>query len=147
MEKSHQTSKKMVDFSKYLSFVLRHGAQEVGVHMDKQGYVSVDEIMKTKRAKGYTFNDLKFVVDNNNKKRFEINEVDEDGKKVLKIRAVQGHTITVGQADAGLGRRVLVHRGHGRGRGADDHPRYGLQGVDQLHPLPGAEAHGEEPHP
>lgn len=94
--KSHQMSKKMVDFSKYLSFVLRHGAEEVGVAMDKQGYVSVDELLKTKKAKGYTFNDLKSVVDNNNKKRFEMNEVEEEGKKVLKIRAVQGHTITVG---------------------------------------------------
>lgn len=85
----------MTDFSKYLSFVLRHGANEIGVAMDQQGYVSVDEILKTKKAKGYTFNDLKLVVDNNNKKRFEMNEIEEDGKKTLKIRAVQGHTITV----------------------------------------------------
>lgn len=95
MEQTIRLSKKHVDFSKYLSFVLRHGAEEVGVHMDKQGYVSVDEILKTKKAKGYTFNDLKTVVETNNKKRFEMNEVDQDGVKVLKIRAVQGHTITV----------------------------------------------------
>lgn len=96
MEQTVRLSKKHVDFSKYLSFVLRHGAEEVGVHMDKQGYVAVDDILKTKKAKGYTFNDLKTVVDTNNKKRFEMAEVEQEGKKVLKIRAVQGHTITVG---------------------------------------------------
>src|SRR5688500_1055051 len=98
MEKTNQSqqmNKKMVDFSKYLSLVHRHGANEVGMKMDKQGYISVDELMATKKAKHYTMNDLKFVVDNNSKKRFEINEIEEDGKKIMKIRAVQGHTITV----------------------------------------------------
>lgn len=93
--KSHQMSKKMVDFSKYLSFVLRHGASEVGVTMDKQGFVTVSELLATKKAKGYTMEDLKLVVDNNNKKRFEMIEVEDADKKTktLKIRAVQGHTI------------------------------------------------------
>ena len=89
-------NKKMVDLSKYLSFVLRHGASEVGLQIDKQGYVSVDDILATKKSKAYTLADVKFVVETNNKKRFELNEIEqEDGKKVLKIRAVQGHTITV----------------------------------------------------
>ncbi len=86
--------KKMVDFSKYLSFVLRHSANEIGVHMDKEGFVDVVELMNTPKAKKYTFNDLKFVVDNNEKKRFELVEVEKDGNKSYKIRAVQGHTIT-----------------------------------------------------
>ena len=86
--------KKMVDFSKYLSFVLRHGANEIGVHMDKEGFVDVVELMNTPKAKKYTFADLKFVVDNNEKKRFEMIEAQANGTKTFKIRAVQGHTIT-----------------------------------------------------
>ena len=85
--------KKMVDFSKYLSFVLRHGANEIGVHMDKEGFVDVVELMNTPKAKKYTFADLKFVVDNNEKKRFEMIEAQANGTKTFKIRAVQGHTI------------------------------------------------------
>ena len=84
--------KKMTDFSKYLSFVLRHGANEVGVKMDPQGFVDVDELLATK-GKKYSFADLKLVVDNNSKKRFEMVEVEANGSKKYKIRAVQGHTI------------------------------------------------------
>lgn len=92
-------NKKMVDFSKFLSFVLRHGAKEVGVEMDAQGFVLVDDLMKTGRAKHYTFKELEFVVNTNNKKRFELVSEDKDDKKIWKIRAVQGHTITVGKFD------------------------------------------------
>lgn len=87
--------KKMVDFSKYLSFVLRHGAAEIGVKIDKEGFVDVVELMNTQKAKKYTFQDLNFIVDNNEKKRFEMVEYEQDGKKNYKIRAVQGHTIVV----------------------------------------------------
>jgi RNA:NAD 2'-phosphotransferase (TPT1/KptA family) len=89
-------NKKMVDFSKFLSFVLRHGAKEVGIEMDAQGFVIVDDLMKTGRAKHYSLADLQFVVESNSKKRFEIVQFDgPEGTKIWKIRAVQGHTITV----------------------------------------------------
>ena len=102
MEDTNQRmSKKSVDFSKYLSFVLRHGAKEVGIHMDNQGYVAVQDILNSKKSKGYNLSDLKYVVDKNNKKRFEMNEFEEKGEKVLKIRAVQGHTITVKSFEIG----------------------------------------------
>lgn len=91
-------NKKMVDFSKYLSFVLRHGAKEVGIEMDSEGFVSVTDLLLTKKAKQYSFKDLQFVVESNSKKRFEMIEVENDGKKSWRIRAVQGHTITVRRA-------------------------------------------------
>ena len=94
VHKGKKEDKKWVDFSKYLSFVLRHGAKEVGVTMDKEGYVEVDAILKTKNGK-FSLNDVKYVVETNNKKRFELTERDNgQGVKKFFIRAVQGHTIT-----------------------------------------------------
>ena len=92
--KPDRMSKKLVDLSKYLSFVLRHGANEIGVKIDTAGFVNVAEVLSKKN--GYTFEEIKYVVANNNKKRFEMVEI-TPGTNTLaehfKIRAVQGHTI------------------------------------------------------
>ena len=91
-------AKQMVDFSKWLSFVLRHGAKEVGVTMDSEGFVDVTELLSKKPK--YKLADLKSVVDNNNKKRFELVEYSKENKPAYKIRAVQGHTIKVANSDS-----------------------------------------------
>lgn len=73
--------------------MLRHGAIEEGLNMDKGGWVKLDDVINyLKHKKGYGnihLKDIQAVVDGNDKKRFELNE---EGKHIL-IRATQGHSI------------------------------------------------------
>ena len=81
-------NKSVTEKSKYISFVLRHGAKEVGVAIDSQGWVLVADLMAVaaRDKKAFTREELDFIVENNNKKRFAFSE---DG---LSIRASQGHS-------------------------------------------------------
>lgn len=77
--------------SKLLSFVLRHQPGTIGIQLDEQGWVNVDELVKQVNAHGYKLDMelLNIVVETNSKKRFAF---DEDR---LKIRASQGHSVEV----------------------------------------------------
>lgn len=78
------------NLSKFVSYVLRHNPDEIGIVLDNQGWTNLDIFMSKSQSK-YTFylDDLKQVVTKNNKKRFEFSE---DGQK---IRAQQGHTVEI----------------------------------------------------
>lgn len=81
--------------SKFLSFVLRHKPEEIGLKLDRSGWVDVDELLlKLKKAnRKLSRDELVQIVENNNKKRFTLSE---DGSR---IRAAQGHSVDV---DLGL---------------------------------------------
>lgn len=81
--------------SKFLSLVLRHKPDEIGLQLDKHGWVRVDELLrKLKKAnRKLSRGELMQLVENNDKKRFTLSE---DG---LRIRAAQGHSVNV---DLGL---------------------------------------------
>jgi hypothetical protein len=64
--------RRLVALSKSLSWLLRHGAAEANVAMDSEGYVSWDEIRALKQFKGYSIEDVLYVVENNSKKRFQV---------------------------------------------------------------------------
>jgi len=83
--------KPTVRMSKFLSLVLRHQPEKVGVALDEGGWVDVDELIAACAAKGRRFSreELDHVVATNNKKRFAYSE---DGRR---IRASQGHSVTV----------------------------------------------------
>lgn len=87
--------KAVVKISKFLSLVLRHQPEKVGLVLDEAGWVDVDELIAASAAAGRRFSraDLDLVVATNNKKRFAYSQ---DGRR---IRASQGHTVTV---DLGL---------------------------------------------
>lgn len=89
METPHQ--KRIVQVSKYLSLVLRHKPEEIGIALDSAGWVEVDRLLDALAAKGLPVSreELEFVVANNDKKRFAFSG---DG---LRIRASQGHSIEV----------------------------------------------------
>lgn len=88
------TQKKMVQLSKKLSYVLRHGATKEGFNIDNAGFILISEIMASPKFKNYSFEQIQYVVENNDKKRFELVLVDSgDESKGYKIRAVQGHSI------------------------------------------------------
>ena len=51
--------------SKYVSYILRHNPEEIGIQLDEQGWTNVIEFIKKSQSK-YVFNleDLKQVVEN-----------------------------------------------------------------------------------
>jgi len=82
-----------VQFSKFLSYVLRHGAQKEGLQMTPDGYILVDDILAHRNARGRSVVDVRRVVDSNDKQRFSLSE--KQGR--LYIKANQGHSIEVQQ--------------------------------------------------
>jgi putative RNA 2'-phosphotransferase len=80
-----------IRISKFLSLVLRHQPEKVGLTLDNEGWVSVSELLPAFEAHGLplTLGELQEVVRSNDKKRFSFSP---DG---LFIRASQGHSVTV----------------------------------------------------
>lgn len=77
--------------SKFLSLILRHKPEQIGICLDKHGWANIDELIErinTGKVK-LSRDILDEIVEKNNKKRFTISE---DG---LMIRANQGHSIKV----------------------------------------------------
>jgi putative RNA 2'-phosphotransferase len=85
MEKHH------VKISKFLSLVLRHEPEKIGLELDSAGWVSVSQLLNASADHGFSINreELEFIVANNDKKRFAFSE---DGSR---IRASQGHSVEV----------------------------------------------------
>ncbi|AYL94565.1 RNA 2'-phosphotransferase [Mucilaginibacter celer] len=85
------TEKETTNLSKFLSLVLRHKPEEIGITLDEQGWVPVAELLNKLNAYGnnVTLEALEHVVDTNAKKRFAFS----DDK--LNIRASQGHSVEV----------------------------------------------------
>ncbi len=77
--------------SKFLSLVLRHKPEVIGLSLDEAGWTYVEELLEKLNAYGKTIDRelLEYIVANNDKKRFEFSD---DG---LKIRASQGHSISI----------------------------------------------------
>lgn len=82
---------KFTKTSKFLSLVLRHQPETIGIVLDSAGWVSVSELLQACRTHGQplTLAELHEVVANNDKQRFSFSE---DGQK---IRANQGHSVPV----------------------------------------------------
>lgn len=82
---------RLVKVSKYLSWVLRHNPEQIGLKLDPNGWVVIEQLLKA--AKNHNFpisqKELNYVVETNDKKRFSI-----DSTYSL-IRANQGHTVKV----------------------------------------------------
>ncbi|MDD2869417.1 RNA 2'-phosphotransferase [Neomegalonema sp.] len=81
--------------SKFLSLVLRHAPETIGLKLDAQGWAPVPELLAKMKAAGHKISaeDLREIVETNDKKRFTLSE---DGRR---IRAAQGHSVAV---DLGL---------------------------------------------
>ena len=87
--------KDLTSTSKFLSYVLRHHPESIGVHLDRQGWASVDELIEKSRKKGrrITLETIKKVISSGSKQRFVLSPDD------CFIRAGYGHSIDV---DLGL---------------------------------------------
>lgn len=75
---------KKKEYSKYLSYLLRHNPEAANLHMNDQGFVLVDELIANTHV---TREELEEIVREDNKQRYSI--VDN------MIRANQGHSIPV----------------------------------------------------
>ncbi|MCL1790601.1 MAG: RNA 2'-phosphotransferase [Peptococcaceae bacterium] len=81
-------NKKEIEISKFLSYVLRHHPEAIGLILDNEGWAEIDALIKGARriGKSLDFAFIQKIVAENDKKRFAISE---DG---IRIRAVQGHS-------------------------------------------------------
>lgn len=69
--------------SKYLSFILRHHPEELGLSLDSEGWANVAELLE---KTAWTMEMLETIVDTDNKQRYSFNE-----DKTM-IRANYGHS-------------------------------------------------------
>ena len=85
----------VVSTSKFLSLILRHQPEKIGLSLDANGWANIDELLRLSAAKGRPLTRalLDEVVATNDKQRFMLNE------DRSMIRASQGHSISV---DLGL---------------------------------------------
>jgi putative RNA 2'-phosphotransferase len=82
---------KMVRISKFLSLVLRHKPEHIGLTLDLEGWADVEELIRKSLESGVVLDrpTLRQVVEGAEKKRFSFSE---DGKRV---KANYGHSIPV----------------------------------------------------
>ncbi|GAA4595854.1 RNA 2'-phosphotransferase [Planotetraspora phitsanulokensis] len=75
--------------SKYLSKHLRHQPERIGITLDENGWVAVDDLLRAVAAHGFPVSETELaeVVANNDKQRYSV----MDGR----IRANQGHSVPV----------------------------------------------------
>ncbi|MGJ4881143.1 MULTISPECIES: RNA 2'-phosphotransferase [unclassified Bradyrhizobium] len=80
-----------VRLSKFLSLVLRHQPDTIGLVLDGQGWAIIDDLIARAAAAGTVLSraDLEQVVATSDKKRFTVSQ---DGQR---IRAAQGHSVAV----------------------------------------------------
>lgn len=90
-----KVDQQVAHLSKFLSLILRHHPDTIGLTLDEGGWTDVNELLRKATAAGQPISrqQLEDVVAHNNKQRFRFNA---DGTR---IRANQGHSIEV---DLGL---------------------------------------------
>ena len=94
--KSNKNSKKnMTKISKSLSYALRHGVIALGLNMDSEGYVRLNDLLNhpdLPTLSNVSVDTIKQIVETNDKKRFSL----INKKRNIYIRANQGHSKTIG---------------------------------------------------
>lgn len=76
--------------SKYMSLILRHKPETIGITLDEHGWANVDELIEgISRTQNFNMDILEEIVRTDEKQRYSFN----DDK--TKIRANQGHSIEV----------------------------------------------------
>jgi putative RNA 2'-phosphotransferase len=86
---------RLVQLSKFLSYVLRHHPESIGLQLDAGGWTRVDELLAAARQRGRDLDEglLQQVVAHGDKRRFSFSA---DGRR---MRANYGHSVPV---DLGL---------------------------------------------
>lgn len=80
----------LTDTSKFLSLVLRHKPDTIGISLDEHGWANVSELIESiSKTRPFDMEMLEKIVQTDNKQRYSFNE-----DKTF-IRANQGHSIPV----------------------------------------------------
>ena len=85
------SEKQITHISKFLSLVLRHQPETIGIELDQNGWTDVDTLLKNSNSYGIKIDKetLNHIVETNSKKRFAFNETFD------RIRASQGHSVEI----------------------------------------------------
>ena len=85
------SDKQITHISKFLSLVLRHQPETIGIQLDQSGWIDITELIEKANNYGIKFDReiLNHIVATNSKKRFAFNDT------LDKIRASQGHSIEI----------------------------------------------------
>jgi len=85
------TEKEKGIISKFMSLILRHEPEIIGIVLDKNGWADTNELIEGMNRVGHhvTLDNVKEIVKTNDKQRFKFNE------DYTKIRANQGHSVSV----------------------------------------------------
>ena len=97
---------RVIKISKFLSLVLRHKPEQIGITLDQAGWVLVSELLNacTRHSFSITRQELEEVVRRSDKQRFAFSD------DRLMIRANQGHSVEVKLDYQGLAPpKVLYH--------------------------------------
>jgi putative RNA 2'-phosphotransferase len=80
-----------IHLSKFLSLILRHQPETIGIQLDTNGWANVNELLKKANEHGIEIDRkiLNHIVETNSKKRFAFNNTQD------KIRASQGHSLEI----------------------------------------------------
>lgn len=84
--KEDMTEQQKKKLSKFLSYILRHNPDSIGLKLDENGWADVNDILNKPNMR-FNIDDLEEVVRTNDKQRFSFS----DDK--TKIRANQGHSL------------------------------------------------------
>lgn len=81
----------LTNLSKYMSLILRHKPETIGISLDEHGWADVDGLINgiAQKNEGFNMDILEEIVRTDNKQRYSFND-----DKTL-IRANQGHSINV----------------------------------------------------
>ena len=77
-------SSKLTKYSKFLSYVLRHKPESIGIALDENGWVDVSVLLEASRAAAQDISSdlLREIVETNDKKRFAFSE---KGDRILSL--------------------------------------------------------------
>jgi len=81
-------AKQHTEISKFLSYILRHKPEAIGLTLDHEGWANISDLVECSQKSEYALDTdlIRTIVNESDKKRFTISE---DG---LRIRAAQGHS-------------------------------------------------------
>lgn len=80
----------LTEISKYISLILRHKPEEIGITLDEHGWANVEELIQgISKTNQFNMGMLEEIVATDNKQRYSFNE------DHTLIRANQGHSIPV----------------------------------------------------
>ena len=114
--------------SKFLSLVLRHKPESIGIVLDDNGWADVSTLIDKVNQTDISLNieKLRYVVETNKKKRFAFNETLE------RIRASQGHSIKIDHGYTSQKPPEILYHGSGL-KAVDSILKSGIHSGDRLH--------------